>query len=277
MRHSSPKRHDIRAQAAGIVCDVRWWPVRKLTTVNQWRRAKTEARQIRVGAWAPPNMGCAMVFKYLTAGIVFAMPVVATAQAGPTQDKSPAQITCELTGDCDAFNQELADRDAGPDRSLRFDVPQRGAKTLPPAPGYAAPTKRVSSLSAQRAPLARPAAKPYVKGPTGRTSLSINFASGSATIAPGSQRQAMWLAESLKQGAAASKRYIVGGHTDSVGNREYNLDLSRRRAEALVDFLVQNGVERSRLQPEGYGFDKPLPGLGAKSPANRRVEIVKID
>jgi OmpA-OmpF porin, OOP family len=69
----------------------------------------------------------------------------------------------------------------------------------------------------------------------------------------------------------------VGGHTDSVGGREYNIDLSKRRAEALVEFLVENGVERSRLQPEGYGFDKPVPGMGAKAAANRRVEIVKID
>jgi outer membrane protein OmpA-like peptidoglycan-associated protein len=58
-----------------------------------------------------------------------------------------------------------------------------------------------------------------------------------------------------------------------VGSRPFNLDLSRRRADALVDYLAQNGVDRSRLEAHGVGFDQPLPGLGSRAAANRRVEI----
>lgn len=215
-----------------------------------------------------------MVFKIFMTGVLVTLSVSVSAQAGPVAEKSPAQITCELTGDCDSFNQELATLEAGPSRGFRFDAPTKVKKTVAAAgAGYVAPRQQAQAPSANRARIA-PAASSVRSG---RSTLSINFASGSATIMPGSIRQARSLAESLNMPAAVGKRFIVGGHTDSVGNREYNLDLSRRRAEALVDFMVQNGVERSRLQPEGYGFDKPIPGLGAKAAANRRVEIVKID
>ena len=215
-----------------------------------------------------------MVFKMIASGLLITIPTIATAQAGPVAEKSDAQIVCELTSDCDAFNQELATRDQGEKRALRFDIPQGAKKkVVPPAPGYSAPKSRTVPVTAAKPRIAAPVAQSQA----GRSTLSINFASGSAAIASGSRAQAQMLANALKAPSAASKRFIVAGHTDSVGGREYNLDLSKRRAEALVQFLVENGVERSRLQPEGYGFDKPIAGTSAKAAANRRVEIVKID
>jgi len=51
----------------------------------------------------------------------------------------------------------------------------------------------------------------------------------------------------------------VEGHTDSIGDESYNMDLSQRRAQAVVDVLVNNyGIARSRLQPEGYGESQPV-------------------
>ncbi|HQS95887.1 MAG: hypothetical protein B7X90_03590 [Novosphingobium sp. 17-62-19] len=215
-----------------------------------------------------------MVFKMIASGILITIPTIATAQAGPVAVKSEQQIVCELTGDCEGNAQELATRDRGPDRALRFDIPQGAKKkAVPPAPGYSAPKARVAAVSAPKSRITTSS----VQAQPGRSTLSINFASGSAAIAPASRGQAQILANALKAPSAAGKRFVVGGHTDSVGGREYNLELSKRRAEALVQFLVESGVERSRLQPEGYGFEKPVPGLSAKAAANRRVEIVKID
>lgn len=215
-----------------------------------------------------------MVMKIIISGALLALPTAVVAQAGPVADKSPEQITCELTGDCEAFNQQEATREAGATRGFRFDAPTRTkAKTVPAAPYAARP-----AAAAATSPKARIAAvSPARTAQPGRTTLTINFASGSSVIAPSSMSQARNLAMSLQASSTAGKRFIVAGHTDSVGGREYNLDLSRRRAQALVDYLVDNGVDRARLQPEGYGFDKPIPGLGAKAAANRRVEIVKID
>lgn len=61
---------------------------------------------------------------------------------------------------------------------------------------------------------------------------------------------------------------VLAGHTDSVWKRDYNVDLSRRRAEAVKDFLLGQGLEESQLQIEYYGESKPL--VLNNSPANRR-------
>ncbi|WP_372731495.1 OmpA family protein [Novosphingobium sp.] len=218
-----------------------------------------------------------MMFRLLLSGALIAAPATALAQSGPVSEKSEAQIVCELTSDCDAFNQELASRDKGALRDFSMIRKKGSAKpTVAAVVEYAAPKKRAVAAPGKRAYVATQPAVAAMAKP-GQTTLPINFASGSASILPGSRAQAQRLANAIKQSSTSGSRFIVGGHTDSVGGREYNLELSNRRAHALVDFLVSNGVDRSRLQPEGYGFDKPLPGLTAKAAANRRVEIVKID
>jgi outer membrane protein OmpA-like peptidoglycan-associated protein len=77
----------------------------------------------------------------------------------------------------------------------------------------------------------------------------------------------------MKKPEFASWRFAVNGHTDAVGDRDYNLDLSSRRAKAVVDYLVSQGVDPSRLVPNGYGFDQPRLGLAPNNPRNRRVEL----
>ncbi|AVO45305.1 OmpA family protein [Phreatobacter cathodiphilus] len=71
-------------------------------------------------------------------------------------------------------------------------------------------------------------------------------------------------------------RFSVEGHTDSDGVAEQNVDLSHRRAQAVVAVLVRAGVEASRLLSEGHGASKPL--VPNDSPANkarnRRIEII---
>lgn len=67
----------------------------------------------------------------------------------------------------------------------------------------------------------------------------------------------------------------IDGHTDSDGDDAANLDLSQRRAAAVVEYLVAQGVERDRLVATGYGETKPMvpnttPANKAK---NRRVEV----
>lgn len=74
---------------------------------------------------------------------------------------------------------------------------------------------------------------------------------------------------------------VVQGHTDAVGDDAYNLDLSRRRATAVADFLTERGLDRGRLSVEGFGEKVPaVPNTrpdGGDDPAgrqqNRRVEI----
>lgn len=70
-------------------------------------------------------------------------------------------------------------------------------------------------------------------------------------------------------------KFIVEGHTDSTGSNAINLRLSKERAAAVKDYLIENGIAKSRLSSEGYGSAKPIASNktndGRKK--NRRVEI----
>ena len=67
----------------------------------------------------------------------------------------------------------------------------------------------------------------------------------------------------------------IAGHTDSVGNAEYNLTLSQQRAEAVRDYLLDLGVSESQLTAKGYGESKPIRSNETKEgrERNRRVEF----
>ncbi len=73
-------------------------------------------------------------------------------------------------------------------------------------------------------------------------------------------------------------RLLIEGHTDSVGNADHNLDLSKRRAEAVKAVLVsQFSVDASRLTTAGLGASKPIDSNDTPQgrAQNRRVELVK--
>jgi len=68
----------------------------------------------------------------------------------------------------------------------------------------------------------------------------------------------------------------VTGHTDSIGSELYNLQLSIRRAEAVMEYLRQSGIELKRLSADGHGEAEPIADnrtLEGRA-ENRRVEIV---
>ncbi len=67
---------------------------------------------------------------------------------------------------------------------------------------------------------------------------------------------------------------LIEGHTDSIGNADYNLRLSQKRAAAVRDVLVANyGVDRGELKALGVGKERPLPDIEPASGENRRVEF----
>jgi outer membrane protein OmpA-like peptidoglycan-associated protein len=67
----------------------------------------------------------------------------------------------------------------------------------------------------------------------------------------------------------------VAGHTCSVGSEAYNDGLSRRRAQAVVDYLISRGIAADRLKPVGYGERAPVADNATKEGRvqNRRVEL----
>ena len=68
---------------------------------------------------------------------------------------------------------------------------------------------------------------------------------------------------------------VLAGHADERGTREYNLALGQRRADAVSQYLILNGVESNRIITKSYGEERPIAnGQDEESYAkNRRVEI----
>jgi outer membrane protein OmpA-like peptidoglycan-associated protein len=71
-------------------------------------------------------------------------------------------------------------------------------------------------------------------------------------------------------------RISVEGHTDNIGKPDYNLDLSKRRAQAVHDFLVSQEVAPDRMTVAGYGMTRPVADNGTDEgrQKNRRVDLV---
>lgn len=75
------------------------------------------------------------------------------------------------------------------------------------------------------------------------------------------------------------RRVLIEGHTDNIGDPQYNQGLSERRAQAVKRGLVDAGIDPSRIATRGYGQDYPVASNDSRSgrQQNRRVEVVISD
>ena len=99
----------------------------------------------------------------------------------------------------------------------------------------------------------------------------VSFATNSATLTPGSLPVLDAVAEDLRK--YPRLRVELQGHTDSSGADAYNLDLSRRRAESVLNYLVAQGVSGTQLEARGFGESEPIADNGTSEGRadNRRV------
>lgn len=217
--------------------------------------------------------------------------VAATAHAEtPVPQQSSADLVCKLAGDCSDAEEvspmrakpatrgfRVVNRNSQPQEVVSrpaVSTPVQGARVVRPVPQ---PAPRGNGLT----PASRPAAvgmqRPVAVQPAnpGRADLMITFVTNSTTLTPQAEANANEFVTALRSQKLTGMKFAIEGHTDAVGTRAYNLDLSQRRAEAVVDFLVAKGVDRSRFVVHGYGFDRPIDAHPGDSAANRRVEVVK--
>jgi cytochrome c oxidase subunit 2 len=101
----------------------------------------------------------------------------------------------------------------------------------------------------------------------------VKFETGSAVLTPLSKYELDNLVEAMKK--YPDVVIEVAGHTDNTGNPESNLLLSQNRADAVKDYVTQNGVEESRLRSLGYGQTQPVDTNDTESgrAKNRRTEV----
>jgi outer membrane protein OmpA-like peptidoglycan-associated protein len=98
--------------------------------------------------------------------------------------------------------------------------------------------------------------------------VEVYFGFGKAELTDGAQTALIGVVKELQ----ASPTLIVrlGGFTDPTGNRDYNYSLAQRRVESVRRFLVEKGVELSRVQAIGMG---PLEDRGVPEEKKRRVTV----
>jgi len=113
---------------------------------------------------------------------------------------------------------------------------------------------------------------PYKKGKQ-ITLNNIFFDFNSAHLKASSQPELKKLLEMLKENEAL--RISISGHTDSIGKASYNQKLSTERAFAVYSFLIKNGIEKNRLEYQGFGDSKPIASNANEEGRrkNRRTEI----
>ena len=102
----------------------------------------------------------------------------------------------------------------------------------------------------------------------------VLFEFNQSELKSGATRNLQPLAKALIE--RPQQTVIVEGHTDSVGSKEYNMNLSQRRAQAVKDYLTQQGIESTRISTQGMGPDFPVASNGSESgrQQNRRVEVI---
>ncbi len=95
---------------------------------------------------------------------------------------------------------------------------------------------------------------------------NVLFATGSAELLEASSDELNRLASLLQQ--QAHLRIRINGHTDNIGSPEDNLDLSEARAQAVHNYLIEQGIAADRLTYQGFGETRPI--ASNDSPEGRR-------
>ena len=104
--------------------------------------------------------------------------------------------------------------------------------------------------------------------------IKITFDSGlmfdfdSYLLTPGTQENLTSLSKTLNK--YSDTEILIEGHTDKTGPEDYNISLSKNRAEAVADYLNMQKVKTSRITTQGYGEEQSISDNDAE---NRRVEV----
>jgi outer membrane protein OmpA-like peptidoglycan-associated protein len=138
-------------------------------------------------------------------------------------------------------------------------------EALTPEPTFRTRSIRISpdSSGSPAAPVKRPAA-----------SMLITFETGSAVLKPQSRKMLDSLGRAMTSDKLSTYKFAVEGHADPRGGDAANLELSQRRAEAVVSYLTENHrIDPGRLRPVGKGQSELFNLTQVDAPENRRVTV----
>jgi OmpA-OmpF porin, OOP family len=194
--------------------------------------------------------------------IVVMVAAIGFAQAGDVvlyrqgETPNPNDVARILTGGAGAL----------PHASESAPIRTRGIRLLPDETNAAKPdpAKDVERVTAPSA---------AASGEASSFALQVQFPFNSAQIQPDMYAALDAVGEGIRM-AGRQVRVVVEGHTDAAGSPDYNLILSRRRAEAVKQYLVsRHGIGAPNLKVVGKGKLEPLVRDNPLAPENRRVQF----
>jgi OOP family OmpA-OmpF porin len=156
-------------------------------------------------------------------------------------------------------------------------VPRPAAAPAPaPAPAAApraapAPAPMATPAPAPAAPVAKPAAP---KPRTHTATLTELFPSGGATLSPAARARIDKEVIEPMRGFASISLIHVDGHTDRIGSPQANQKLSERRADAVANYLVSKGADRSKIETLGSGKTNPIKSCPDQKDRKKLVECL---
>lgn len=117
----------------------------------------------------------------------------------------------------------------------------------------------------------------HVKPVQPKVLLDLRFELDSDKLTEETKETLSALGEALADAEFEQNGFLIKGHTDSRGTEKYNLNLSKLRALAVTNYLIENyGVKPNQLEPIGKGEKELFNAAEPESGENRRVEVVNI-
>lgn len=158
----------------------------------------------------------------------------------------------------------------------------RGIQMLQPAPAATQPAGPMMQTPVEapvqpavqiQAPAQAPAQVQAAVAPAKIVAAPVRFAYDSSAVPADFQPYLVSLAEALRRPEAQGKVVIIAGHTDAKGDAAYNMTLSAKRARAVEQFLIAQGVGPQQVVSTGRGETQLIPGHEQDDMLNRRVEF----
>ena len=179
----------------------------------------------------------------------------------------------ELNGCPDSDGDGVADKDdecptvAGPAANKGCPWPDRDGDGVPDKDDLC--PDKVGTVANNGCPEVTEAVKKALNA----YAKTILFDTGKSTIKDASAEVLQNIIDILKEYPNA--RFMIEGHTDSVGSESLNQKLSKERASSVMNYLITNGIASSRLEHAGYGESRPIDSNKTRAGRanNRRVEI----